>query len=99
MVAVWTSATMSGVPASVVISQAAPTPWTSQPVEPIRLAPQIAAEHGQPQRREDAPAMPRLCLPACRHPPHLGQRRSAGKLARAHGHGYAERPPPSSGQA
>ena len=31
-VAVCTSATMSGVPASVVISQAAPTPWMTAPV-------------------------------------------------------------------
>ena len=58
MVAVWTSATMSGVPASVVISQAAPTPCTSQPIEPTRLAAQIARNMRQPQRRQDAATPP-----------------------------------------
>ena len=37
-VAVWTSATMSGVPASEVMSQAAPTPWISVPRLETRLA-------------------------------------------------------------
>ena len=49
MVAVWTRATMSAVPASVVISQAAPTPWTSQPVEPTRFAAQTARNMGTPK--------------------------------------------------
>ena len=60
VVAVCTSATMSGVPASVVISQAAPTPWTSQPTEPTTLAAHTARNMG---RRKGA-KMPPLLVPS-----------------------------------
>ena len=63
MVAVWTRATMSGVPASVVISQAAPTPWTSQPVEPIRFAPQMARNMGTRSGARMPPPRPTFVRP------------------------------------
>ena len=63
-IAVWTRATMSGVPASVVISQAAPTPCTSQPIEPTRLASQMARNSGS-RSGDRMPPPP----PARRSPP------------------------------
>ena len=64
MVAVWTRATMSGVPASVVISHAAPTPCTSQPIEPTRLAVQIARNSGSFSGERIPPPLPACCAPS-----------------------------------
>ena len=74
-IAVWTRATMSGVPASVVISHAAPAPWISVPRAETRLAAQMT--RNMPGRRRGA----RMPPPRRRSRPRPGHARHAAELA------------------
>ena len=68
-VAVCTRATLSGVPASVVISQAAPTPWTVVPVALTRLASHKARNRPSRSGERIPPLRPASRLPVVAMPP------------------------------